>query len=142
MLRWCGATVGKNVRIDSCATICGNGSLTIGDNVWIGAHTFIYAAGQTGVEICKDVDVGPAVVICNGTHEVDSAGAKIAGRGATRAIKIGEGSWLGVRSVILPGVTLAPRTLVAAGAVVAKSNERERTLLAGVPAKEVKSYVA
>lgn len=36
LLRWCGATVGANVRINSSARFSGTGFLEIGDDVWIG----------------------------------------------------------------------------------------------------------
>lgn len=53
-------------------------------------------------------------------------------------IYIGDYSWLGMNSIITAGVTLGPRTIVAAGAVVTKSFPDGFCVLAGVPAKPVK----
>ena len=140
MLRWCGAKVGDNVRVNSSARIGGNGKLIIGSGVWIGSQSFIYVSGRTEIRIGNNVDIGPCVMLCNGTHKIDLEGERIAGQGNTASVVIGDGCWLCARSTILPGVELQPRTLVAAGAVVTKSNANQRSLLAGVPAREKKLY--
>lgn len=49
-------------------------------------------------------------------------------------IVIGENSWIGMNCIILPGVTLGPGTIVAAGSVVNKSFPDGHQLLAGSPA--------
>lgn len=54
-------------------------------------------------------------------------------------IVIGDYSWLGMGSIVTAGVTLGPRTIVAAGAVVTKSFPEGFCVLAGVPAKVVKT---
>lgn len=56
-----------------------------------------------------------------------------------KPVEIGEGCWLGEKSMILPGVTLGKRCIVAAGAVVTKSFP-DYSLIAGVPAKCIKTY--
>lgn len=53
-------------------------------------------------------------------------------------IVIGEKCWIGMNSVILPGVELGSGTVVAAGAVVTKSFLEGNKILAGVPAKIIK----
>ena len=52
---------------------------------------------------------------------------------------VGEKSWLGMNSVLLPGVNLGPHSVVAAGAVVNKSYPDGYVVLAGVPAKVIRS---
>jgi len=51
-------------------------------------------------------------------------------------VSVGNGCWLCAASVILPGVSLADRTLVAAGAVVTRSMPTPNRLVAGIPAQE------
>ena len=51
---------------------------------------------------------------------------------------IGDKCWLGMNSVILPGVVLGESTIVAAGAVVTKSFPQGKVVLAGIPAKIIK----
>lgn len=52
-------------------------------------------------------------------------------------IKIGDNSFIGCGSIILPGVTLAKKTLVGAGSVVTKSVFEEGQVICGNPAKKV-----
>ncbi|EOJ3081127.1 DapH/DapD/GlmU-related protein, partial [Acinetobacter baumannii] len=51
---------------------------------------------------------------------------------------IGDKCWIGMNSVILPGVVLGNGTIVAAGAVVTKSFKQGNIVIAGVPAKIIK----
>jgi hypothetical protein len=53
-------------------------------------------------------------------------------------VTIGERCWLGLNSVILPGVCLGENTVVAAGAIVTKSYPEGWCVLAGSPAKITK----
>lgn len=53
-------------------------------------------------------------------------------------IIIGEKCWIGMNSVILPGVQLGNNTVVAAGAVVTKSFTEGNCIIGGVPAKIIK----
>ena len=54
-------------------------------------------------------------------------------------IVIGEGSWIGMNAIVLPGVTLGPKTTVGAGAVVTKSFPEGHCIIAGNPARKIKS---
>ena len=54
-------------------------------------------------------------------------------------IEIGQDSWLGAHAVIMPGITLPKGTVVGSNAVVTRSPEQENSILAGVPAKEIKN---
>lgn len=140
ILRWAGAKIGENVRIYSSAKILGNGELVIGDDVHIGPMAFIYASAPAKVEIGSHVDIAPDVLIETGTHEIEPDGDHIGGKGKSLDVTIGPGSWLCARATILPGVTLPPKTIVAAGAVVTKSIDTPKSLLAGIPAAVKKDY--
>lgn len=134
LLRWAGAKIGKNVRINSSASFGGDGILEIGDDVWIGGGDVISPVASARIVIGNCVDFGPQVMVITGSHEIDPIGDHIGGKGIARDVEIGNGCWLGARVTILPGVTLAEKTVVAAGAVVAKSITERGTLVAGVPA--------
>ena len=133
-LRWCGANIGSNVRISSSARFYGGGRLIIGDDVWIGSGNVIHAISGATVRIGSCCDFGPQVLILTGSHMIDSRGTHIAGTGFVASVEIGDGCWLGARSMILPGVKLMGKTLVAAGSVVTQSPKEEQTMIAGVPA--------
>ena len=138
LARWCGIRIGKNVRIHSSAVFYGTGALELGDNVWIGPGCFIASIAPAKVTIGANCDFGPYVTVLTGTHEIDPMGEHIAGEGKAFSVEIGNGCWLGARSLILPGVNLAKKTLVAAGSVVVESCEKNCTLIAGVPAIQKK----
>jgi acetyltransferase-like isoleucine patch superfamily enzyme len=53
-------------------------------------------------------------------------------------IRIKNNSVIGIRAIILPGVTIGPNTIVAAGSVVTR-NAPPNTLVAGNPAKPIMS---
>ena len=131
MLRWCGAKVGDNVRISSSARFFGGGELIVGDDVWIGTDDIINSVCGASVKIGNCCDLGPGVMILTGSHKVDPSGAHIAGEGTVSDVGVGDGSWLGARSLLLPGVKLPRKTLVAAGAVVIGGFDTECQLLAG-----------
>lgn len=53
-------------------------------------------------------------------------------------IILGENCWIGINSVILPGVVLGENTIVGAGSVVTKSFEEGNCVIGGNPAKVIK----
>ena len=55
-----------------------------------------------------------------------------------RPIIIGEHTWIGLRTIVLKGVTIQPNTIIGACSVVVKSNTDSYEILAGNPAKVVK----
>lgn len=55
-----------------------------------------------------------------------------------RPVRIGEKCWIGMNSVILPGVSLDPHTVVGAGSVVTKSFPDGYCVVAGNPAKIIR----
>jgi len=61
------------------------------------------------------------------------------GRGPERVLetRIGRGAFVGVHSVVLPGVKVGERSLIAAGSVVAH-DVPDGTVVAGVPARPIR----
>lgn len=84
----------------------------------------------------KDVLIGPNVGLITSNHDPCNPEIHLAGSD----IVIKEGSWVGMNSVILPGVELGPGTIVAAGSVVTKSFPDGKVMISGTPAK-VKKYL-
>lgn len=135
LYKWAGISVGNNVRFCSSAFITGTGNIKIGDNTWVGHHVVIISTSE--VNIGKDVDIAPNVFIGTGSHQIDVEGNHIAGKGTSLPIRVGDGSWLGVGSILLPGTVLGEKSIVAAGAVV-KGNFESYSMIGGIPAKLIK----
>lgn len=55
-----------------------------------------------------------------------------------KPITIGEGCWIGMNAMILPGVALGPHTTVGAGSVVTKSFPEGHCIIAGNPARVIR----
>ena len=114
-------------------------SVTIGNGVFVG-HNFTLLS-VAPININNHVLIASNVMITSENHgmnpELCKSYASLPLEG--KPVEIGEGCWLGEKVIVLPGVTLGERCVVAAGAVVTKSFP-SYTLLAGVPAKAIKKY--
>ena len=55
-----------------------------------------------------------------------------------KEVVIGENCWLGMNSVILPGVSLGDNTIVGAGSVVTKSFMDGNCVIGGNPARIIR----
>jgi hypothetical protein len=70
---------------------------------------------------------------------MDSNSHGVEGREHVEApVRIGDGSWLGARAMVLPGVTIGKRVVVAAGSVVTR-DVPDDVLVAGNPARVVRA---
>jgi acetyltransferase-like isoleucine patch superfamily enzyme len=137
MLRLAGAQVGQDVRIVSSARFCCSGSLHIGAGTWIG-HEVLLIGGDSEIHIGARCDIAPRVMLVTGSHEISLSGGRAAGNGFSRPICIGDGCWIGAGAVVIGGSTIGEHSVVAAGAIV-RGSFPARSLLAGVPARVVKT---
>jgi acetyltransferase-like isoleucine patch superfamily enzyme len=110
--------------------ISGWGKIRFGDRCFVNVGTTIIAV--------EEIVVGDDVAFANEVYVMDSDSHGVEGRPHRQApIHIGDGCWIGARAMILPGVTLGKRVLVAAGAVVNK-DVPDDCLVAGNPARVVR----
>lgn len=106
-------------------------NVSIGDRVTFGGKVLVNGLGE--VNIGNDCLIAYGVTITTATHD---SSAEIMNRTTmSEPVSIGDNVWLGVRVIILPGVSLARGTIVGAGAVVTKSYSEPDLILLGVPAK-------
>ena len=125
--------LGGYYPIHPTCTIANIRKVYVGCNASI-ARPGCYIQGAGTVYFGDYVRLGPNVGILSANHDLyDQRKYNIA------PIVIGEYSWIGMNSVVTAGVSLGPRTIVAAGAVVTKSFPEGFCVLAGVPAKVVKT---
>lgn len=89
-----------------------SGNITIGKNVWI----------------------APNVGLITANHDINDLSRHKPGEDIT----IEDNCWVGMNSVILPGVRLGKKTIVGTGSVVTKSFPEGNCVIAGIPAKVIK----
>lgn len=118
--------------VHQTCTIANIRKIYVGINSTV-ARPGCYLQGAGSIRFGDYVQLGPNVGILSANHDLYDQ------RKYNEApIVIGDYSWIGMNSVVTAGVTLGPRTIVAAGAVVTKSFPEGFCVLAGVPAKVVK----
>jgi hypothetical protein len=80
--------------------------------------------------------IGPNVGIITANHDAENLNEHEDGED----VVIGENCWIGMNAVILPGVILGPKTIVAAGSVVTSSFTNGYVMVGGVPAIVLKTF--
>jgi maltose O-acetyltransferase len=128
-----GIEVGVGVKFCGGGWIYGPGRLRIGARSWLSPGAVIHTHAHADIVIGEQCDIGPSVEFILGGHVIGSA-ARRAGEGTVGPIEIGNGCWIGARTVILGGVHIGEGCVVAAGSVVIK-DVPPNTLVAGVPAR-------
>jgi serine acetyltransferase len=114
--------------------------LRIGDRCVIGRGTHIVA--HHSIVIGDNVFTGPNVYITDQNHGYADPDVPIGRQWPSNtAVSIGAGSWLGAGVIVLPGACIGRNVVVAAGSVV-RGQVPDRCVIAGVPAKVVRQYVA
>ena len=113
--------VGNHVGISGAILFCSS-EIIIEDYVNIGVGARIY-----------DTDFHPICAEERRKGRTDSI--------QTAPVRLCEDVWLGANVIVLKGVTIGPRSIVAAGSVVTKDVGPD-LLVAGVPAKPVRSFAA
>jgi carbonic anhydrase/acetyltransferase-like protein (isoleucine patch superfamily) len=113
--------------------------LTIGDGTSINRFVKIVCAGN--VDVGPDCLIGDHVFIADTHYRYDDPTRPIAEQelAPPRPVVIGRGSHIGVRAMILPGVTLGENSYVGAAAVV-EHDVPPRTVVAGHPARVIRRW--
>ncbi len=131
-------SIGDNVYIGHNTILKGyhRNTMQIGRDTWIGQGYFLHSAG--GITIGNAVGVGPMVKILTSQHAGDDLGLPVLYTKLDFApVVIEEGADIGVGSILLPGVRIGEGAIVGAGAVVTRSIPAY-TIAAGVPAKVIR----
>lgn len=129
-----------NQRIDPSVEIRLPFYSDFGRNIHLGKNVFVNA-GVTmtdlgGIYISDDVLIGPNVTITSVNHPLTPAQRHNLD---LQPVCIHRNAWIGANAVLVPGVTIGENAVVAAGAVVTR-NVPKNTLVAGVPARVIKTF--
>ncbi len=93
---------------------------------------------EHSITIGDNVLIGPQVMILTSTHELGPREHR-AGPLTRSPVTIGDGAWIGARSVLLPGVTIGEGAVVDAGSVVNK-DVPPNARFGGIPAKKLEVF--
>lgn len=133
--------LGERVYVGHHAMLKGyyKNELRIGDGTWIGQQVFLHAAG--GIEIGRNVGIGPGVKILSSHHDLDHPGATretpILHVPITLAkVIVHDDADLGVGAIVLPGLTIGRGAQIGAGALVTK-DVPPFAIVAGNPARVI-----
>lgn len=120
-LRAAGFKLGRGVIMWGTPTIVGSGDiysrLTIGPEA--GFNVGCLFELEDTITIGKSVAVGHQVMFLTRTYDTGPAGQR-AGQERREPIVIGDGTWIGARCIIMPGVTIGAGSVIAAGMVITK----------------------
>ncbi|WP_275229109.1 acyltransferase [Novosphingobium album (ex Liu et al. 2023)] len=117
-------------------TVLKGARMTIGDRVGMSGAAIFCA---TGIKIGNDVQIGANVSIFDTDfHALDYVDRRLDRHTPTAPVHIGDDVWIGANSIVLKGVTIGERAVIAAGSVVT-SNIPANTLAGGVPSKVIRS---
>lgn len=101
-------------------------------NLFQGIGNYYQALGK--ITIGRGTYIAPNVGIITSNHSVRNLDL----HDTPKPVEIGEKCWIGMNSVILPGVKLGNNTIVGAGSIVTKSFYHGNCIIAGNPAKIIK----
>jgi acetyltransferase-like isoleucine patch superfamily enzyme len=119
-------------HVPSSIAVFPGGRLVVGDRTVFNFGLDLAATGS--VEIGRDVMIGTHVMIIdNDFHDLVDHDLMP----EPRPVVIGDGAWIGNRSIVRPGVTIGARAVVGAGSVV-MTDIPPRTLAMGNPARVIK----
>lgn len=129
-----GIEIEKNVKIVTPMYISTLSFLRIGENSWVGRN-FSFE-GNGSVEIGANCDLGPSITCITGSHKIGNMNRR-AGEGYNSNISIGNGVWIGAKTTLLPGVSVADGCVIGADSNVTK-NTTKNGIYVGNPAMRIR----
>lgn len=125
-----GATIYGKPFVHQRAIIQMPWNLTLHHRACLGDRSNAYSLGK--IEIGAHATVAQEAYLCTGTHAFNSSSMNL----ITKSIFVGDHAFIGLRSIIMPGVRIGKEAIVGAGSIVTKDvNDYE--VVAGNPAKAI-----
>lgn len=117
------------------STVTSPRSIRIGVNTSVGRAPGCYIQGTNGMVVGDYTIVAPNVGLISANHDLHDLGS----HPRVPPLQIGAHCWIGMNAVVLPGVVLGDHTVVAANSVVKDSFPEGYAVVAGAPARVVKT---
>lgn len=134
LLRLLGAKIGVGVHLYRNVKIAIPHNLIIGDYASLGENVEVYNLG-----ICKignNTTISQNTYLCGGTHDYSKVDRPL----IKSEIKIDDNSWICANSFIGPDIYIHPFTIVGSCSNVVKGTTGPNQIIAGNPARFIKSY--
>jgi acetyltransferase-like isoleucine patch superfamily enzyme len=161
------ASFGPRSVIQPPVRLAGEGRISVGSNVFIGAGSWLQVLDHAGSEAaivigdgtsiaggcvlsaCQGISLGQKVLmarnvyIADHMHAFDDVERAILDQGVDRiaSVRIGDGAWLGQNVVVGPGVSIGRGAVIGANSVVL-SGVPDFTVAVGAPARHVRNLAA
>jgi acetyltransferase-like isoleucine patch superfamily enzyme len=130
--------MGKGCQICDGVLITDPHNISLGNNVVINDGAIIQSCKDAEIIIGDNVTLSYGVKIITGGLVIGESRV-IQGSHASEPILLEDFVWVGAGAIILPGVTIGNRAIIAAGGVVTRDVEAG-SIVGGVPAKKIKSF--
>ena len=131
LLRRFGLKVGEGGAIQPC--FIGSAKVEIGHESYVGPGCFLDGSDQ--IFIGDRVSLAHEVMLVTSSHDMTDRRRR-AGKAKNGSVTVGDGTWIGARAVVLPGVKIGAGCDIAAGALVTRDCEPDG-LYVGSPARRV-----
>ena len=115
IMRLFGANIGQGVVARHGIKVKYPWHLSIGNDCWIGEDCWF--DNLAPIWVGNDVCLSQGVYLCTGNHDWSSSGFGLIVKGIT----LRDGSWLGAKCVIGPGVEIGECAIAGMGSVVTKN---------------------
>jgi len=127
---------GEGVVLERNTHFTNSDRIHLGSYIYIGMNTNLYGRGE--IHISDYSIISSDVIMLSSMHNYQDAELLPYDQiELLSPINIGVACWVGIRSIILPGVTLEDGCIVGAGSVVTKSFPK-CSIIGGNPAKVIK----
>lgn len=133
-LRLFGARIHGRPFVFSSAKIYAPFNLELFDHACIGPSVNVYNLGR--IVLGENSIVSQGTMLCGGTHDLTSPRLPL----MVGKIEIGHDVFIGVRALILPGLSIGDGSVVGAASLVTK-DVSEWTVVAGNPAHEISKRI-
>ena len=130
ILRIFGANIAGIPFVHSSAKIRIPWHLTLMHRACLGEKSNSYNLGK--IEVHESATIAQEAYLCTGTHDFHKTSMQL----ITQKIIVRENAFIGVRAMILPGVTIGKNAIVGAQSVITKDLANDE-IFAGNPARKI-----
>lgn len=125
MLRLFGAEIGRDVLVRHRVRIHWPWKLRIGDHTWVGEGAWLL--NLEPIILGADVCISQEALLCAGSHNWRSPSFEF----DNAPVRVGDGSWVAARAVILRGASVGRNCVIGAATVVSRDVPDDTVLSSG-----------